>query len=159
MTWRSLQNLRPLPVHQAWLRPFSADSWGKTHLILMEQQALRDPLTPRKRGGSQVSLGSERCAEKVGARQSPASFPWPRTGRLLAGSCPRCTDLEQPRWERVRRGAGVPLSRERMKESSASSHEWSLCLFSRAGTESQKFFYDPFSGLSPCFFWNSEATS
>ena len=53
----------------------------------------------------------------------------------------------------------VSLYSEWIKGSSASSHKWSSWLFSLAGIESQKFFYDPFSGPHPCFFWKFEAAS
>lgn len=59
---------------------------------------------------------------------------------------------DPPWWER---GTQVPLYREGVKDSSASSHKWGSCLFPLAGPESQKFFHDLFSGPHSCFFWKS----
>ena len=66
---------------------------------------------------------------------------------------------EAPSGSVLAQRAWVSLYSEWIKDSSTSSHKWCSCLFSLAGTESQKFFYDPFSGPHPCFFWKSEAAS
>lgn len=52
-------------------------------------------------------------------------------------------------------GTWVPLYGEERKDFSVSSHPWSSCLFPLAGTEAQKFSYDPFSGPHPWFFFGN----
>lgn len=118
-----------------------------------------DPHIPHNWGRNPketLSLRGRAVYGGVGLKMEPSQLPAdPGQGLASLGSTGEMgINQEIPSGSVLAQGAWVSLHSEWIKDSSTSSHKWSSYLFSLAGTESQKFFYDPFLAPTPVVFGN-----